>query len=217
MPTTWSNLVTLVNVKERFHNELKCLKIPSKFAKFSTFGASISWGHSCLHEGTNIYSWMSTTCRNGSKQKRSHQRRPSCLQILEISLCQISNPRAIISDRGTHFCNDQFAKIMHKYGVTHRLAITYHPQTSGHVEVSNRGLKRIFERTVGENRASCSDKLDDALWVFRTAFKTPIGCTLYKLVYGKACHLSIDLEHKAYRALKHANFDLQIVGDHRKV
>nr|GEZ28967.1 reverse transcriptase domain-containing protein [Tanacetum cinerariifolium] len=88
-------------------------------------------------------------------------------------------PRAIISDRGTHFCNDQFAKVMLKYGVTHRLATAYYPQTSGQVEVSNRGLKRILERTVGENRASWSDKLDDALWAFRTAFKTPIRCTPY--------------------------------------
>nr|GEV86380.1 reverse transcriptase domain-containing protein [Tanacetum cinerariifolium] len=67
-----------------------------------------------------------------------------------------------------------------------------------------------------KNRESWSDKLDDALWAFRTAYKTPIGCTLYKLVYGKACHLPIELEHKAYWALKHANFDIQTAGDHRK-
>ncbi|GJX97988.1 reverse transcriptase domain-containing protein [Tanacetum coccineum] len=101
-----------------------------------------------------------------------------------------------------------FAKIMFKYGVTHRLATAYHPQMSGQVEVSNRGLKRILERTVRENRASWSDKLDDALWAFRTAFKTTIGCAPYKLVYGKSCHLPIELEHKEYWALKHANFDL---------
>nr|GEX02749.1 reverse transcriptase domain-containing protein [Tanacetum cinerariifolium] len=110
-----------------------------------------------------------------------------------------------------------FAKVMLKYGVTHRLATPYNPQTSGLVEVSNRVLKRILERTVGENHASWSDKLDDALWAFRTAYKTPIGCTPYKLVYGKACHLPIELEHKAYWALNHANFDLQTAGDHRKV
>nr|GFA02564.1 reverse transcriptase domain-containing protein [Tanacetum cinerariifolium] len=106
---------------------------------------------------------------------------------------------------------------MLKYGFTHRLATAYHPQTSGQVEVSNRGLKRILERTVGENRASWSDKLDDALWAFRTAFKTPIECTPYKLVYEKACHLPIEREHKAYWALKHANFVLQTAGDHGKV
>ncbi|GJR10484.1 reverse transcriptase domain-containing protein [Tanacetum coccineum] len=77
--------------------------------------------------------------------------------------------------------------------------------------------KLILERTVGENRASWSDKLDDALWAFRTAYKTLIGCTPYKLVYGKSCHLPIELEHKAYWALKHANFDLKTTGDHRKL
>ncbi|GJT54230.1 reverse transcriptase domain-containing protein [Tanacetum coccineum] len=101
--------------------------------------------------------------------------------------------------------------------VTHGLSTAYHPQTSGQVEVSNRGLKRILERTIGEHRASWSDKLDDALWAFRTAFKTPIGFTPYKLVYGKACHLPIELEHKAYWALKHCNYDLVTAGDHRKV
>ncbi|GJY69204.1 reverse transcriptase domain-containing protein [Tanacetum coccineum] len=101
--------------------KMKCPKMPSKFARFSTFGVSILWGRSRLHEETS------------------------------------------------------------------------------------------------ENRASWSDKLDDALWAFRTAFKTPIGCTPYKLVYGKACHLPIELEHKAYWALKHANFDLKSAGDHRKV
>nr|GEY45643.1 hypothetical protein [Tanacetum cinerariifolium] len=112
-------------------------------------------------------------------------------------------------DCKTHFCNDQLAKVMLKFSVTHRLATPYHPHTSGQVEVSNRGLKGILNRTVGENRASWSEKLDDAPWVFRTAYKTTIGCTPYKLVYGKACHLPIELEHKAYWALKHANFDLQ--------
>nr|GEX62131.1 reverse transcriptase domain-containing protein [Tanacetum cinerariifolium] len=89
--------------------------------------------------------------------------------------------------------------------------------TAKKVEVSDRGLKRMLEKTVGENYASWSDKLDDALWAFCTAFKTPIGCTPYKLVYEKACHLPIELEHKAYWALKHYNYDLLTAGDHLKV
>nr|GEU50268.1 reverse transcriptase domain-containing protein [Tanacetum cinerariifolium] len=90
-------------------------------------------------------------------------------------------------------------------------------ETSGQVKVSNCGLKRILEREVGKNCASWSDKLDDALWAFCTAYKTLIRCTPYKLVYRKACHLPVELEHKAYWAFKHANFDLKTAGDHRKV
>ncbi|GKC79573.1 reverse transcriptase domain-containing protein [Tanacetum coccineum] len=85
------------------------------------------------------------------------------VKFLKSLFTQFGTPRAIISDRVTQFCNDQFAKVMSKYGVTYRLATAYHPQMSGQVEVSNRGLKRILEMTVGENRASWSDKLDDAL------------------------------------------------------
>nr|GEW48501.1 reverse transcriptase domain-containing protein [Tanacetum cinerariifolium] len=177
MPMTWSHVVTLVNVKEKYRNVMKCLKMQFKFMRFSTFGASISWDHYRLLKEINTFLWPLTICPNGTL-------------------------RAIISDRGAHFCNDQFAKVMLKYGVNHRLSIAYHPQISGQVEILNRSLKRILERTLGENRASWSDKLDDALWALCTAFKTPIGFTPYKLVYGKACHLPIELEHKAYWALK---------------
>ncbi|GJW38531.1 reverse transcriptase domain-containing protein [Tanacetum coccineum] len=118
-------------------------------------------------------------------------------KFLKTLFSRFGAPRAIISDRGTHFCNDQFTKVMLKYGVTHRLSTAYHPQTSGQVEVSNRGLKRILERTVGENRASWSDKLDDALWAFRTAYKTPIGCTPYKLVKVQLNELN-ELRDQAY-------------------
>ncbi|GJU98128.1 reverse transcriptase domain-containing protein [Tanacetum coccineum] len=105
-------------------------------------------------------------------------------------------------DRGAHFCNSLLEKTLKKYGVTNRLATPYHPQTSGQTKNTNRAIKRILERTVNENRKEWADKLDDALWAFRTAYKTPIGSTPFKIVYGKACHLPIELEHKAYWALK---------------
>nr|GFC27456.1 reverse transcriptase domain-containing protein [Tanacetum cinerariifolium] len=139
------------------------------------------------------------------------------VKFLKSLFSQFGTPKAIISDRGTHFCNDKFSRVMAKYEVTHRLSTAYHPQTSGQVEVTNRGLKRILKRTVGENRALWSDRLEDALWAFRTAYKTSIGCTPYRLVYGKACHLPLEIEHKAYWALKHTNFDLKTAGDHRKL
>nr|GEU74343.1 reverse transcriptase domain-containing protein [Tanacetum cinerariifolium] len=139
------------------------------------------------------------------------------VKFLKSIFARFETPRAIISDRGTYFCNDKFSKVMCKYGVTHRLATAYHPQTSRQVEVSNHGLKRILKRTVGENCASWSEKLEDALWAFRTAYKTSLGFTTYKLVYGKSCHLPIELENKVYWALKHANFDLKTVGNHWKL
>nr|GEZ41434.1 transposon Ty3-I Gag-Pol polyprotein [Tanacetum cinerariifolium] len=106
-------------------------------------------------------------------------------KLLKSLFSWFGTPKAIISDRGTHLCNDQFSRVMAK--------------------------------TVGENRALWSDKLEDALWAFRTAFKTPVGYTPYRLVYGKACHLPLELEHKAFWALKHVNFDLKTTGDHRKL
>nr|GEV13325.1 DNA-directed DNA polymerase [Tanacetum cinerariifolium] len=139
------------------------------------------------------------------------------VMFLKALFSWFGNPKAIISDRRPYFCNDQFTKVMSKYGVMHRLSTDYHPQTSGQVEVTNRGLKRILKRTVGENRTLWTNKLDDALWNFRSAFKTPICCTPYRLVYGKSCHLPLELEHKAYWALKHANFNLKTMGDHRKL
>nr|GEV11641.1 reverse transcriptase domain-containing protein [Tanacetum cinerariifolium] len=100
------------------------------------------------------------------------------VKFLKSLFCPFGTPRTIISDHGTHFCNDQFAKVMLKYEVTHRISIAYHPQTSGQVEVSNRGLKRILERTIGENRASWSDKLDDAYGPSVPPLRHPSGAPL---------------------------------------
>ncbi|GJV05664.1 reverse transcriptase domain-containing protein [Tanacetum coccineum] len=124
-------------------------------------------------------------------------------------------PKALISNKGTHFCNYQLEKALQRYGVTHKLSMTYHPQSNGQTEVTNRAIKRILERSVGYNPKRWSEKLNDALWAFRTAYKTPMGCTPFRLVYGKACHLPVEIEHKAHWALKQCNMDLTITsGSH---
>ncbi|GJU94112.1 putative nucleotidyltransferase, ribonuclease H [Tanacetum coccineum] len=123
--------------------------------------------------------------------------------------------KALISDRGTHFCNSQFEKALQRYGVTRKLSIAYHPQSNGETEVTNRAIKRILERSVGYNPKGWSKKLNDASWAFRTAYKTPTGCTPFKLVYGKACHLPVEIEHKAHWALKQCNMDLTLAGESR--
>ncbi|GJZ62545.1 reverse transcriptase domain-containing protein [Tanacetum coccineum] len=91
----------------------------------------------------------------------------------------------------------------------------YHSQTSGQVENTNHALKWILEKTVGSNIKNWSKKLDDALWAFRTAFKTPISFTSFRMVYGKSCHLPIEIEHKSFWALKLCNMDLSEVGVER--
>ncbi|GJT60755.1 reverse transcriptase domain-containing protein [Tanacetum coccineum] len=102
-----------------------------------------------------------------------------------------------------------------KYGVTYKLSTAYHPQTNGQTEVTNRAIKRILERSVGYNPKNWSKKLDNALWAFRTAYKMPTGCTPFRLVYGKACHLPMEIEHKAYWPLKQCNMDLIVAAKKR--
>ncbi|CAM8903824.1 unnamed protein product [Rhodiola kirilowii] len=124
-------------------------------------------------------------------------------------------PRTDISDGGSHFMEKHFEALLRKYGVSHKVATPYDPQTSGQVEISNLEIKAILEKTVGSSRKDWSSKLDDALWGYRTAFKTPIGMSPYRLIYGKSCHLSVELECKTMWAIKFFNMDLQTAEEHR--
>nr|GEY55170.1 reverse transcriptase domain-containing protein [Tanacetum cinerariifolium]GEY74443.1 reverse transcriptase domain-containing protein [Tanacetum cinerariifolium] len=136
------------------------------------------------------------------------------ITFLKKLFCHFRMPKALISNRGTHFCNKIIERTMKSYGVNHRFSTSYHPQTSGQVENTNKALKRILEKTVKDNPAIWSRKLNDALWA-RTVYKIPTGTTPYKLIYGKNCHLPFKIEHHAYWALKNCNLDLIVAGEKR--
>ena len=121
--------------------------------------------------------------------------------------------RTIISDEGSHFANKLFAKLLSRYGVRHVMGLAYHPRSSGQVEISNREIKNILEKIVNASRKDWSAKLDNALWAYRNAYKSPIGMSLYRIVFGKHCHLPLELEYKAMLVVKKLNFDFQVAKE----
>jgi len=133
----------------------------------------------------------------------------------KITLPHFGVPHVLISDNGAHFIEKKLGALLKKYGVHHKHNLGYHPQTLGQVKISNRKIKVILKKTIARSRKDWADKLDDALWAYCTAFKTPLSTTPYILIYGKVCHLLIELEHKAFWAIKFLNFDLKAAGEKR--
>ena len=117
-------------------------------------------------------------------------------------------PKAIISDGGSHFCNKPFENLLTKYGVKHKVATPYHPQTSGQFELANREITTILMKVVNSNRKDWSLELLDSLWAYRTTYKTVNGMSPHRLVYGKACHLPVEFEYKAWWVVKKLNLEM---------
>ncbi|GJQ90049.1 reverse transcriptase domain-containing protein [Tanacetum coccineum] len=115
----------------------------------------------------------------------------------------------------TGHISSEMHKAMKRYEVVHRFSTAYHPQTNGQVKNTNRAIKCILKKTIKSNRKDWSYKLDDTLWAFRTAFKTLLRTTPFRIIYDKACHLPVKLEHKAYRAIKNCNLNHTKAGENR--
>ncbi|XP_052732212.1 uncharacterized protein LOC128196172, partial [Vigna angularis] len=131
--------------------------------------------------------------------------------------CRFGVPKAIISDQGTHFCNQLIAILLSRYGVKHKVSTPYHPQTNGQAEVFNREVKKLLQKLVQPNRKNWSELLDEALWAQRTAYRTPLGMSPFRIVFGKSCHLPVEIEHKAFWAVKRCNLEYNEAGKQRKL
>ena len=108
-----------------------------------------------------------------------------------------------------------FVKLLRIYGVRHAIRLAYHPQSNGKAEISNRKIKNILEKIANTSRKDWSVKLNDALWTYKTSYKTPIGMSLYKIMFGKPCHLLFELEYKAMWVIKKLNCDFQATKEKR--
>src|SRR3954465_15434258 len=143
----------------------------------------------------------------------SADQKTSLKMLKDVIFPRFGVPRYLMTDGGSHFTHGAFKTALAKYDVNHRIASPYHPQTSGQVDLTNREIKSILQKIVNSSSKDWSKKLGDALWAYRTAYKNPTGMSPYKMFYGKACHLPLELEHKAFWTVRELNVDPKLAGE----
>jgi transposase InsO family protein len=148
---------------------------------------------------------------------RTANHKSSIRMFEETIFSRFGTPRLMISDGGSHFIDKRFEKYLMNHGIQHNVATPYHPQTSGQAETSNKQIKNILQKTVDQMGIKWKDKLPQALWTYRTTYKTPIRMSPNQLVYGKTCHLPVELEFKAHWAMNRWNMDFEAAGTKRKI
>ncbi|XP_016195473.1 uncharacterized protein LOC107636483 [Arachis ipaensis] len=148
-------------------------------------------------------------------------RGPDWSQPFEI-MCDASNyavGAALAQRDAVHYVSKwvRLTDLLKRHGIVHKVATAYHHQTNGKAEVSNREIKHILEKVVKPHQKDWSSRLADALWAYRTGYNTPIRISPFRLVYGKVCHLPVEVEHKAFWAVQEYNLGLAGAGVERKL
>ncbi|KAA3461654.1 Pol polyprotein [Gossypium australe] len=194
--------------------EKELLVVAFAFDKFRSYlvgtKATIYTDHSVIKKGTkNQLVDHLSRLEAGNEDNNIHLIKedfPDEQLLVATALPWFGTPHVLISDEGSHFDCKIVSTNLNRYGVKHKIARTYHPGTNGQIEVSSRKIKQILEKIVNPTHKDWSSRLDEDLWAYRTTFKTPLGMSPSKVIYGKPCHLLVELEHKAFSAIKKLNW-----------